>query len=80
MLDQLGLNGAPGLAGASGPQGAKGNTGSTGSTGSQGPTGPAGSTSYSAGNLTNQGYGSSNLTWRQGSGNFAGPSRVGLVI
>jgi len=70
-----GLTGAAGSNGSNGSQGAKGDTGpqgAKGDTGSQGPTGPAGSTSYSAGNLSNIGYGSNNLTWRQGTSNFAG--------
>ena len=69
-----GLTGPTGAAGAAGAQGIQGLTGSTGpqgiqgATGAAGPTGatgPAGSTSYSAGNLTSQGYGSSNFTWLQ---------------
>ena len=57
-----GAQGIQGLTGSTGPQGIQGATGAAGPTGA---TGPAGSTSYSAGNLTSQGYGSSNFTWLQ---------------
>jgi len=64
-----GAKGDKGDTGATGPQGPKGDKGDTGP---QGPQGPAGPTSYAAGSLSYNGYGTDSVTAYQTADDFAG--------